>query len=366
MLACRSGNEPLRAVRPAAAFALDAERSTRAYRELQRAVHPDRFAAAPATPSGASRCSGRRGPTRPTGRCKIPVQRAPLPAARCNGVDTGEETNTAMPPDFLMQQMEWRESARGRARRRDDAALGRAGARSLRAEATAPHARRRLGANCIDAGARSMRLPRKLGAQAAVPRQARTSEIDAAYERHWNGLRMALLQIAEPGQSTAPHQHRLAVGIDLGTTNSLVATVRSGIAEVLPDARAARCCRRSCATSPTASVEVGYAAQARAGRRSAEHHRLGQALHGARPDGRRARRERCPTTSSTRPAWCSSSTVAGVKSPVEVSAEILKVLRAARRRVAGRRTGRRRDHRAGLFRRRAAPGDQGRGAARRA
>jgi len=46
---------------------------------------------------------------------------------------------------------------------------------------------------------------------------------------------MALLQISEPGEATAPHQHRLAVGIDLGTTNSLVATVRSGKAETLAD-----------------------------------------------------------------------------------------------------------------------------------
>ncbi|MGF1759948.1 Fe-S protein assembly chaperone HscA [Photobacterium sagamiensis] len=46
---------------------------------------------------------------------------------------------------------------------------------------------------------------------------------------------MALLQIAEPGQSAAPHQHRLAVGIDLGTTNSLVAAVRSGVPETLKD-----------------------------------------------------------------------------------------------------------------------------------
>ena len=46
---------------------------------------------------------------------------------------------------------------------------------------------------------------------------------------------MALLQISEPGQSTAPHEHRLAVGIDLGTTNSLVASVRSSIADTLPD-----------------------------------------------------------------------------------------------------------------------------------
>jgi len=47
---------------------------------------------------------------------------------------------------------------------------------------------------------------------------------------------MALLQIAEPGQATTAHQHRLAVGIDLGTTNSLVATVRSGDVDTLPDA----------------------------------------------------------------------------------------------------------------------------------
>ena len=47
---------------------------------------------------------------------------------------------------------------------------------------------------------------------------------------------MALLQIAEPGQSAAPHQHKLAAGIDLGTTNSLVATVRSGEARTLQNA----------------------------------------------------------------------------------------------------------------------------------
>lgn len=47
---------------------------------------------------------------------------------------------------------------------------------------------------------------------------------------------MALLQISEPGMSTAPHEHRLAVGIDLGTTNSLVASVRNGVADALPDA----------------------------------------------------------------------------------------------------------------------------------
>ena len=47
---------------------------------------------------------------------------------------------------------------------------------------------------------------------------------------------MALLQISEPGQSPDPHQRRIAIGIDLGTTNSLVASVRHGAAECLPDA----------------------------------------------------------------------------------------------------------------------------------
>jgi len=46
---------------------------------------------------------------------------------------------------------------------------------------------------------------------------------------------MALIQIAEPGESTTAHQHRLAVGIDLGTTNSLVAAVRSGDVATMPD-----------------------------------------------------------------------------------------------------------------------------------
>ncbi|HET7868165.1 MAG TPA: Hsp70 family protein, partial [Burkholderiaceae bacterium] len=48
---------------------------------------------------------------------------------------------------------------------------------------------------------------------------------------------MALLQISEPGESPDPHQRRIAVGIDLGTTHSLVAAVRHGVAECLPDAQ---------------------------------------------------------------------------------------------------------------------------------
>jgi len=53
--------------------------------------------------------------------------------------------------------------------------------------------------------------------------------------RRWNNNAMALLQISEPGGAPDPHQRRIAVGIDLGTTHSLVAAVRNGIAECLPD-----------------------------------------------------------------------------------------------------------------------------------
>jgi molecular chaperone HscA len=73
---------------------------------------------------------------------------------------------------------------------------------------------------------------------------------------------MALLQISEPGQSTAPHQHKLAVGIDLGTTNSLVATVRSGQATVLVDDDGHALLPSVVRYLPDASIDVGYSAQA--------------------------------------------------------------------------------------------------------
>src|SRR5438477_4141495 len=74
---------------------------------------------------------------------------------------------------------------------------------------------------------------------------------------------MALFQISEPGQAPAPHEQRLAVGIDLGTTNSLVATVRGGVASVLPDAHGRPLLPSIVRYLPDGRVEVGYAAQAR-------------------------------------------------------------------------------------------------------
>jgi molecular chaperone HscA len=71
---------------------------------------------------------------------------------------------------------------------------------------------------------------------------------------------MALLQIAEPGQTQAPHQHRLSAGIDLGTTNSLVASVRSGQARVLPDEQG-RDLLPSVVQYQKDRIEVGYQAK---------------------------------------------------------------------------------------------------------
>lgn len=76
---------------------------------------------------------------------------------------------------------------------------------------------------------------------------------------------MALLQISEPGQSTAPHQHRLAVGIDLGTTNSLVASVRSGVAEILPDAEGRRILPSVVRYTADGPPQVGWSAREAAG-----------------------------------------------------------------------------------------------------
>jgi len=74
---------------------------------------------------------------------------------------------------------------------------------------------------------------------------------------------MALLQIAEPGESPAPHQQKLAVGIDLGTTNSLVATVRSGLSVVINDELGRPLLPSVVHYHADGSSEVGYEPQAR-------------------------------------------------------------------------------------------------------
>lgn len=136
---------------------------------------------------------------------------------------------------------------------------------------------------------------------------------------------MALLQIAEPGLSAAPHQHRLAVGIDLGTTNSLVATVRSGSATVLADADGHSLLPSVVRYQPDGTVSVGHAAQAE---QSLDPHNT--IVSAKRFMGRGladiADAATLPYRFVDAPGMVRLHTRAGEKSPVEVSAEILRTL----------------------------------------
>ncbi|HKR38134.1 MAG TPA: Fe-S protein assembly chaperone HscA [Paraburkholderia sp.] len=137
---------------------------------------------------------------------------------------------------------------------------------------------------------------------------------------------MALLQISEPGMAPAPHQRRLAVGIDLGTTNSLVAAVRSGVPDVLPDEdghmllpsvvrylanggrRIGRTAKAQAATDPRNTI---VSVKRFMGRGKSE-------VEGA---------ANAPYDFVDAPGMVQIQTIDGVKSPVEVSAEILATLR---------------------------------------
>jgi molecular chaperone HscA len=137
---------------------------------------------------------------------------------------------------------------------------------------------------------------------------------------------MALLQISEPGQSQAPHEHRLAVGIDLGTTNSLVATVRSGMATVLPDSFGRTLLPSVVRYLPDGQVEVGYKAHAK---QSEDPKNTIVSVKRFMGRGQKdvAHIENAPYDFVDAPGMVQIRTAAGVRSPVEVSAEILKVLR---------------------------------------
>jgi len=137
---------------------------------------------------------------------------------------------------------------------------------------------------------------------------------------------MALLQISEPGMSPEPHQGRLAVGIDLGTTNSLVATVRSGAPVVLPDAHGRPLLPSIVRYLPDGRVEVGYAAQARQAD-DPKNTIVSVKRYMGRGIKDVAHIESTPYDFVDAPGMLQIRTVAGVKSPVEVSSEILKVLR---------------------------------------
>ena len=138
---------------------------------------------------------------------------------------------------------------------------------------------------------------------------------------------MALLQIAEPGESAAPHEHRLAVGIDLGTTNSLVATVRSGMSVVLNDVQGRPLLPSVVAYAADGSVEVGYGAEAK---QSIDPKNTVVSVKRFMGRGRHdiAHIETLPYDFVDAEGMVKLKTIAGIKSPVEISAEILKTVRS--------------------------------------
>jgi molecular chaperone HscA len=140
---------------------------------------------------------------------------------------------------------------------------------------------------------------------------------------------MALLQISEPGQSTAPHQHRLAAGIDLGTTNSLIATVRSGITETLPDQEGHHLLPSIVHYTPNNAPEVGHAAQKIANTDplntiASAKRLMGRGLSDVKTTGTRLPYDFVEQEGQGMPMI---RTVAGEKSPVQVSADILIALK---------------------------------------
>jgi molecular chaperone HscA len=137
---------------------------------------------------------------------------------------------------------------------------------------------------------------------------------------------MALLQIAEPGESAAPHQHKLAIGIDLGTTNSLVATVRSGLAVVISDELGRPLLPSVVHYRSDGEIDVGYDAQAS---QAIDPRNVIASVKRFMGRGLKdiAHRESLPYDFDDAPGMVRLRTAAGVKSPVEVSAEILRTLR---------------------------------------
>ena len=137
---------------------------------------------------------------------------------------------------------------------------------------------------------------------------------------------MALMQIAEPGQSAAPHQHRLAAGIDLGTTNSLIATVQSAVPRALPDENGKLLLPSVVRYLTGGGIELGYEAQENQASDpqntiASVKRFMGRSLADIKDAAN------LPYQFTDAPGMVGIATVAGQRSPVQVSAEILTALR---------------------------------------
>jgi molecular chaperone HscA len=148
---------------------------------------------------------------------------------------------------------------------------------------------------------------------------------------------MALLQISEPGMSAAPHQHKLAVGIDLGTTNSLVATVRSGMSTVLQDVHGHSLLPSVVRYLENGEIIVGHEAQAQQSKDPVNtivsvKRFMGRALKDIVDKAHIPYRF---VQNQGSAGMLQIETRAGKKSPIEISAEILKSLKTRAEKALG-------------------------------
>ncbi len=145
---------------------------------------------------------------------------------------------------------------------------------------------------------------------------------------------MALLQISEPGQSTAPHQHKLSIGIDLGTTNSLVASVRNGLAQTLANHQGEHLIPSAVQYAEDGRVIVGS---------QALKHASADAVNTITSIKRYMGKSIADIDDDSIYEWVSDEdsnvpkikTRAGNKSAIEISAEILKTLKATAQETLG-------------------------------
>ena len=137
---------------------------------------------------------------------------------------------------------------------------------------------------------------------------------------------MALLQIAEPGMSLAPHQRRVAIGIDLGTTNSLVALVRNALPQILVDAQGRELLPSVVRYLPNGQTQAGFEALEHL-IADPKNTVVSVKRYMGRGVGDVAQLENAPYDFVDQPGMLKLRTVAGDKSPIEVSAEILARLR---------------------------------------
>ena len=282
-------------------------------------------------PSAVFPCNGRRASTKAYQTLRNPLKRARY-LLSLHGVDTQEETNTAMPMDFLMQQMEWREARGRRPGRKKTAQSWKKWKQRMQHEVRILQQQLAIDIDdtrdyaALPVECASSNFLKNCGRNCVLRKLVKTTVIRLL------SLKMALLQIAEPGLSAAPHQHRLAVGIDLGTTNSLVATVRNGISTVLNESglRLAAFSGALCGGWQCASRAAAQAVQSEDPQQYHQF-RSSASWGGAKDVGDVGN---CLIVLSMPldrlvdgPGHAEVAHVAGVKSPVEVSAEILKVLR---------------------------------------